>query len=160
MKTSLGLLALTLVPGCGGAAPPPAAPPSAAASVSGAPGAPVQPPPTTPPPPAAPLSPGVVLVGDIIAPPKFDPKEALENLKPELLRCYNETRSLTPTLRGKLVLKIKVNEAGAVTGTDAQPGGSANDPGLVACISDAVKPATFPKPGGMATITVPLIFKP
>jgi hypothetical protein len=56
-------------------------------------------------------------------------------------------------------LQLRVNEAGAVVSTEASPGGQANDPGLLACIGDALKSVTFPKPGGTAVITVPLVFR-
>lgn len=101
-----------------------------------------------------------MLIGDIIGPPQFDPKPALTGLKPQLLRCYSDARLLTPSLHGKLSLRIQVSESGLVTLVAAMPGGTANDPGLVACIGDAAKTASFPKPGGTAIITVPLVFRP
>jgi hypothetical protein len=109
--------------------------------------------------PAAPMSPGIVNVGDVIGPPHFDANTTLTELKPALLRCYNETRTLIPDLHGKLTLRLRLNETGAVTSTEANAGGRANDPGLLACIGDAMKATTFPKPGGTATITVPLVFR-
>jgi hypothetical protein len=111
------------------------------------------------PPPAPAMTPGVVVVGEVVAPPTFDPKPTLAALKPELLRCYNETRLLLPDLHGKLTLRLRLNDTGAVTATESQAGGQANDAGLVACIGDAAKAVTFPKPGGTATITVPLVFR-
>ena len=101
-----------------------------------------------------------MLIGEIVAPPAFDPKGTLEAAKPRLLGCYNEARANNPALRGKLKLRINVNEAGAAVAVDAEPGGSANDPGLVACIGDALKPLRFPRPGGTAIVTAPLVFRP
>jgi hypothetical protein len=49
---------------------------------------------------------------------------------------------------------------GTVLKVDADPNGSANDATLVACIGEALKAVTFPKPGGMATIVAPLAFRP
>ncbi len=98
-------------------------------------------------------------VGDIVGPPTFDANATLTALKPAFLHCYNETRTLFPDLHGKLTLRLRLNEAGAVTATESEPGGRANDPGLLACIGDALKTTTFPKPGGIATITVPLVFR-
>jgi hypothetical protein len=95
----------------------------------------------------------------VVGPAKFDPTAALAKLKPELSRCYDETRTLTPDLHGKLTLQLRLSDAGAVTDTSGLPGGSANDPGLVGCIADAAKAIPFPRPGGTATITVPVIFK-
>jgi hypothetical protein len=156
------LLLLCVLPACGSSPPPVVASPSTttAPEPSAGPVASAPTPPAPAPTPAAPLTPGVVIVGEIIGPPKFDPKAALTTLKPDLLRCYNETRTLIPALRGKLTLTVKINDTGAVTSTEARAGGQANDPGLVACIGDAMKGATFPRPGGSATMTVPLVFKP
>lgn len=103
---------------------------------------------------------GIVLIGEIASPPSFDPKATLDTLKPQLLSCYNQARRSAPALRGKLKLRINVNEVGTVLMVDAEPGGSAADPGLVACLSDAIKAAHFPKPAGMATVTAPLVFRP
>jgi hypothetical protein len=102
----------------------------------------------------------VVLVGEIASPPKFDPKPTLDGLKPALLSCYNQARQNNPSLHGKLKLHINVNESGSVLLVDAEPGGTAADPALVACLGDAIKAAPFPKPPGMATIVAPLVFRP
>ena len=113
--------------------------------------------------PAAPSIPtgGSVLVGDINAPKGFNPKPTVEAFKPQLVDCYNQARALTPDLHGKVTLRIQVNEAGAVLSVDAEPGGHAADPVLVACVNDAMKAtAHFPKPGGMATVNAPLVFRP
>jgi hypothetical protein len=103
---------------------------------------------------------GIVLIGDIVGPPSFDPKPTIESLKPQLLSCYNQARQSNPSLRGKLKLRINVNETGSVLLVDAEPGGPAADPALVACLGDAIKAAHFPKPPGMATVTAPLVFRP
>jgi hypothetical protein len=105
------------------------------------------------------MSPGIVNVGDIVGPPNFDARTTLIGLKPAFLRCYNETRSLMPDLHGKVTLRLRLNETGAVTATESEPGGRANDPGLLGCIADTMKTTTFPKPGGTAVITVPLVFR-
>jgi hypothetical protein len=100
-----------------------------------------------------------VSVGQVLGPPGFDPGPALEALKPALLRCYGDARLIAPQLHGKLLLEVHVDASGSVKDVSAKPGGSANDPGLVGCLGDAMKGATFPKPGGLATITVPLLFR-
>jgi hypothetical protein len=115
--------------------------------------------PTAPAAPPEPMSPGIVNIGDIIGPPTFDAKTTMLAQKSGLLRCYNETRSLIPGLHGKVTLSLQINEGGAVTQTDAKPGGTANDPGLLGCIGDLMKTVTFPRPGGTATVTVPLVFR-
>jgi hypothetical protein len=109
---------------------------------------------------APPATGGSVLVGDIVAPPSFDPKPAVVSAKDNLLACYNKARGATPALRGKLTLRINVNEAGKVMLVDAAPGGSANDATLVACLSDVLRAVKFPKPPGSAIVSAPLVFRP
>src|SRR5450432_1326951 len=53
---------------------------------------------------APPVTGGSVLIGDIVAPPSFDPKPALVSAKGELLVCYNKARQATPSLHGRLTL--------------------------------------------------------
>jgi hypothetical protein len=103
---------------------------------------------------------GAVLIGEIASGPSFNPKATLDGMKPDLLSCYNQARQNTPSLHGKLTLRINVNEVGSVLVVDAEPGGSAADPALVACLGAAIKAVRFPKPGGMATVTAPLVFRP
>jgi hypothetical protein len=103
---------------------------------------------------------GAVFVGDIVAPPSFDPKPTLTSAKGAMVDCYNKARQENASLRGKLTLRINVNEAGKVMVVEGVAGGSANDPVLVACLSDALKALAFPRPPGLATVTAPLVFKP
>ncbi|HEY8039125.1 MAG TPA: AgmX/PglI C-terminal domain-containing protein, partial [Polyangiaceae bacterium] len=118
------------------------------------------PPVTTTAPPPVPTG-GAVLIGEINAPKGFNPRSTVEALSGQLVDCYNKARAGKPDLRGKLTLQINVNEAGAVLSVDAAPGGHANDPALVSCIEGAMKAgAHFPKPGGMATVNAPLVFRP
>ncbi len=133
-----------------------AAPGSAAASASapepasGSGSAATNPPPTG----------GAVLVGDIVAPKGFDPKATLEGMKDAMIACYNKSRAADPKLAGKLTLKITIGEGGAVQAVEANPGGHANTPDLVACLGDAMRAVRFPKPGGTAIVTAPLVFHP
>jgi hypothetical protein len=154
-------LALLALMGCAASPPPaavvdPGAPAAAPVPAPSATAVATPAPPATPPPP---MTEGVVNLGDVLGPPTFDAKTTLTAMKPALLHCYNETRVLVPDLHGKLTLRLRLNETGLVTATEAEPGGRANDPGLLGCIGDAMKTATFPKPGGTATITVPLVFR-
>ncbi len=103
---------------------------------------------------------GVLLLGEINTPKLFNPRPVIEALKPRLLECYNQARAGKPSLRGKLRLRIQVNEAGAVNAVGAEPGGTADDPALVDCLGAVLKGATFPKPGGMATVVAPMVFRP
>jgi hypothetical protein len=121
----------------------------------------VAPPASAPVPAAGPMpTGGSVLVGDIAAAPGFDPKATLVSAKPDLVTCYNKARQTTPSLRGKLTLRINVNEVGKVMLVDSAPGGTANDPALVSCLSDTLRVVTFPKPNGSATVSAPLVFRP
>jgi hypothetical protein len=99
-----------------------------------------------------------VLVGQVVGPSGFDPNPALEGLKPAMLKCYTDARLLVPDLHGKLSLEVHVNGAGAVSSVEGA-GGPASDPGLLGCLGDALKQATFPKPPGIAILTVPLVFR-
>jgi|HubBroStandDraft_1064217.scaffolds.fasta_scaffold497508_2 hypothetical protein len=103
---------------------------------------------------------GTVLIGEIAAPKKFNPSPTIAALVPDLLTCYGRARGSVPALRGKLNLRVVVSEVGATQSVAAEPGGGANAPTLVSCIEDALKGATFPKPGGTAIIIVPLVFRP
>jgi hypothetical protein len=102
---------------------------------------------------------GSVLVGDIVAPKSFDPKPVLKTLEADFVTCFNKARAKNADLHGKLQLRLVVNDAGSVLSTDSDGGGGANDPGLVACLGDVLKGAHFPKPGGLATIQVPMVFR-
>jgi hypothetical protein len=104
---------------------------------------------------------GAVIIGTIAAGKHFDPKPTLDDLRPDMLTCFRQARASNPALRGKVTLRIQVNEAGAVLNVEGEPGGPANDPALVACIRDDFRGnAHFPKPGGSATIEAPLVFHP
>jgi TonB family protein len=106
---------------------------------------------------------GSVLVGDINAPKGFDPKPTIVKMQQQLVGCFNQARASQPELRGKVTLRITVNESGAVNSVEADPsaGGHASDPALVSCIESAMKQsAHFPKPAGTAIVTAPLVFRP
>ncbi len=143
-----------VVPGGTSASSLPTAPTTPTASTaSSAPDSPASAPPVG----------GAVIVGDINAPKSFDPKPTLVALKPKLLDCFNQARAVTPGLHGKLTVRIVVNEAGTALSAeaDATPGQGAYDPVLVKCIDGVVKAGVkFPKPGGMATVSAPLLFRP
>lgn len=136
---------------------PAPAPFSEAASASAA--ASTTSPPVAAAPPPPPPTGGVVLVGEIVAPKGFNPNPVVKAMKPRMLDCFNKARATNPELHGRLTLHVQVNEAGKVLTVDGDPSGKAYDPALVGCIGDAMKAnAHFPKPGGMATINVPLVF--
>lgn len=137
-------------PSTAAASAPVAAPPPPSASAAGSTS-------SAPPPPAMG---GSVLIGDIAGPKDFDPKPVLEGLRPKFLDCFNSVRSDKPNVHGKLMLRVVVNEAGKALSADADAGQPAYDPSFVLCLDGVIKGAPpFPKPGGMATIAVPLVFR-
>jgi TonB family protein len=95
-----------------------------------------------------------------VAPKGFDPKPALTGLKPDLNECFAKARAARPELHGKVKLRIVVSEAGKVQNVTAAPGGTVDDPTLLACVTETVKAAQFPKPPGTATATIvaPMVF--
>ena len=162
VRWSAWMVVLAGTGGCAGAAPGTSTvtPSSTTSSEADAAPAPASASASAPAPaPAPPVTGGSVLIGDIVAPPSFDPKPAIVSAKSELLACYNKARQATPSLHGRLTLRINVNETGKVMLVDAAPGGSVDDPALVACLSDALKAVTFPKPAGLATVSAPLVFR-
>jgi hypothetical protein len=113
----------------------------------------------TPAPP--PATGGSVLIGDIAGTKKFDPKAAVTGLQQPMLDCYNKARGAKPALHGKLKLRVVVNDTGTAVNVTPDPADElGKDETLVTCLSDALHTAHFPKPGGMATVTVPLLFRP
>ena len=136
-----------------------AAPSSSAVAAASAPAPPALSGPAATPAPS--VASGTVMIGEIAGTPNFDPKSTLERSKDALLDCYAQARAGHPSLRGKVTLRIVVNEGGHVTNVETNPGGAANDPALVACIASALKAnVTFQKPGGSATDVAPLVFHP
>jgi hypothetical protein len=99
-----------------------------------------------------------VIIGDIAAPKQFNPKPTVDALQTQIGDCYNQVLANNPAVHGKLALRVQVNEAGTPIAVEAAPGGAADDPALVACLSTVIKGATFPKPGGLATVLVPMVF--
>jgi hypothetical protein len=106
------------------------------------------------------VSTGSILIGEIVAPKTFSPEPTIAALVPDLLSCYRKVRASTPSLRGKLKLRLVVNESGVPQSVAGEPGGAANDPALISCLGETLKSATFPKPGGTAIVIVPMVFRP
>ncbi len=162
---------LVFLVGCGGASgsaaqAPSAASSAAAPSASASSAAPEASSSTASAAPAAsrpagpsPVSAGTVFIGAIDGTPGFDPRSTLEGARDDLLGCYGQARAGHPALHGKVTLRIVVNEAGRAVSVESNPGGSANDPGLVACIGSVLRgKVTFQKQRGSATVIAPLVF--
>jgi hypothetical protein len=100
------------------------------------------------------------MIGDVAAAKSFDPKPTLQSLQQPLLDCYNRARATDAELHGKMKLNVVVNQTGTVVNVETEPGPIASAPGMKECVSDVMKAAHFPKPAGMATVGVPLLFRP
>jgi hypothetical protein len=170
-KTTIALGIVVALSACGGGTPTPAATPAPASasgsasgsgsgSASGSAPAPGAAPSSTPAPSAPPATGGSVLIGDIAKAKSFDPKAAIASIQDGLLSCYNKERGGKPELRGKLKMRAIVNQAGTVVDAEPEEGGLSKEAGLVDCVTVILKATPFPKPGGMATVTIPLLFRP
>jgi hypothetical protein len=93
-------------------------------------------------------------------PKGFDPKPTLDASSPALLSCYADARVKRPDLRGKLRLRLVINEGGHVVSAEADSDAPAYDADLVACMGKALRAASFPKPGGTAILVAPLVLRP
>ena len=156
MTRATALWMLSALTACGSAPPPTAASPATATALAPAP-APASAPPAPLPPPA---TGGSILFGDIASAKSFDPKATLLTIQDQLLACYNKERGAKAELRGKLKMRLVVNDVGTVVNAEPEQGGLSTEADLVACIGGAIRAAHFPKPGGMATVSVPMLFRP
>ncbi len=115
--------------------------------------------PTKPPPP--PATGGSIMIADIASAKSFDPKATVVSIQQKLLDCYNKARGADPDLHGKIRLRMVVNQSGTVVNVTPEPADPlAKNDTLVSCINDVMTATKFPKPGGMATVGVPLLFRP
>jgi len=146
-----------LLAACGGATQAQAPAPTQAPAPAPAPAQPSAPAPASPAP--RPTG-GSILFGEIAVPKGFDPKPTLDASSPALLSCYADARVNHPALRGKLRLRLVVNEGGHVVSVDADADGPAYDVDLVACMGKALRATAFPKPGGTAILVAPLVLRP
>jgi outer membrane biosynthesis protein TonB len=75
-----------------------------------------------------------------------------------LRACYAQGLAAKPGIHGKLKLKFTVERDGTVS--KVEDGGSTlKDPDTVGCVMQTVKAMKFPKPMGVASVTLPLIFR-
>jgi hypothetical protein len=102
---------------------------------------------------------GEVLLGEIEAPKQFNPKPTLEGLKSKFEGCFKTALALDASVHGRLKVRFVVEESGKVSSSEDAGGSSLKDTTLIACVNDAIKTATFPKPGGTATVMFPLSFR-
>ncbi len=76
-----------------------------------------------------------------------------------VLRCYEERRQQVPTLRGTLLVRLRVAASGAV---DRAYLAGVDDPQLVSCVGNLVVGWRFPSPSGgdCAVVEAPFAFVP
>jgi hypothetical protein len=84
-------------------------------------------------------------------------KTLLADALPKFRDCYATALKTNASLRGKMLVRFVANEAGKVT-TVEEASSTTKDPALFACIKGVLTSTAFPKPGGMATVTLPLKF--
>jgi TonB family protein len=99
-------------------------------------------------------------MGDVASPPSFDVTTTLRDLVlPQITSCYLDAVAASPGLHGKMLVSFDVNNQGTVTSA-METKSTVNSPTLSACIKSALLATVFPKPGGTATVNVPLVFRP
>ena len=75
-------------------------------------------------------------------------------------RCYDKALTSNPMLKGKLSVKITINEQGRVSRTDIVDD-SLHDAEVSKCVKGVIGRLRFPKPaGGSASVTFPFAFDP
>ena len=100
-----------------------------------------------------------VTLGEIFGPATFDVKTTLTKAIPDFRSCYVASLRASPGLHGKMTVSFVADESGKVTRVDPVKS-TTNDPPLFECVKRVLLATTFPKPGGIATVTVPLKFRP
>ena len=80
--------------------------------------------------------------------------------KAAIKRCYDKALTSNPMLKGKLSVKININEQGRVDSTEVVED-SLHDAEVAKCVKGVIGRLRFPKPaGGTASITFPFAFDP
>ena len=146
-------------------APAPATPAQAPAPVAAPPVAPppVAPPPVAPPPASPRPAPAPAPAAPAVKPGVLDPDGTRATVRAhlgEIRTCHQRARLDVPNMRGTVTLRIKVGPTGAVREV-AVKSTTLDHPGVEACMMDAVRGWTFPRPtGGVAgTVDFPFVLK-
>jgi hypothetical protein len=103
--------------------------------------------------------------GELVRPPthgRIDPAEIQRLLGAHtdaLRQCYQRELQHDATLRGEVIVRVRVEEDGSVSETR-----SGGDPVMLAvgrCIEGLLRTLRFPRPtGGPATVAAPFVFAP
>ncbi len=73
--------------------------------------------------------------------------------------CYERGVAHDATLRGEILVRLRVETGGRVSQTSLSGDDALRSVGR--CIEDALRTVVFPSPdGGAATVTVPYVFRP
>lgn len=74
--------------------------------------------------------------------------------------CYEQGLARSPLLAGRVVVRFLIDRQGMVS-TSQDGGSSLSDPGVVACVVQAMRGLAFPAPeGGVVTVTFPIALDP
>ncbi len=80
--------------------------------------------------------------------------------KAAIKRCYDKALTSNPMLKGKMSVKITINEQGRVSNTEVVED-SLKDAEVAKCVKGVIGRLRFPKPaGGSASVTFPFAFDP
>jgi hypothetical protein len=101
---------------------------------------------------------GQVVKTDEASPAPDEIARSARALEPELVACYKKGLSAEPTLRGAVVMGVRVDAAGKVADARAELDGL-GAPEVTACVAARVKATRFPA-GKAARYSVPLDFGP
>ena len=92
--------------------------------------------------------------------PVANAARVLAGLRPRFRLCYQQGLATDPTMKGNVVLLIRVAPNGDVTTADV-PKNTGVSPAVAACLVSAAKRAVFDPPGAAgATLSVPFTFSP
>ena len=80
--------------------------------------------------------------------------------KAAIKRCYDKALTSNPMLKGKMSVKITINDQGRVSNTEVVED-SLRDAEVAKCVKGVIGRLRFPKPaGGTASVTFPFAFDP
>ena len=86
-------------------------------------------------------------------------EETITSKQGDVVDCYSAAKEAKPALAGgKLALEFTIDGQGKVSAIKPEPGGTIDDPGLTACVTDKAKSWQFPKTRDGNTMTLPYSF--
>ena len=86
-------------------------------------------------------------------------EETITSKQGDVVDCYSAAKEAKPALAGgKLALEFTIDGQGKVSAIKPEPGGTIDDPGLTACVTDKAKGWQFPKTRDGNTMTLPYSF--